>query len=156
MYYRLHPDITHNNYAMKFYLLTSLIITTFTYCKAQTSDEQAVKVAMDKQVREWNNGDIPAFMETYAKTDSLMFIGSKGITYGWDSTLARYKRNYPDKATMGKLTFELKEMKQLSDKYYYVVGKFILERASGNLSGHFDLLFEKINGQWLIIADHTS
>ena len=40
-----------------------------------------------------------------------MFIGSKGITYGWDSTLARYKRNYPDKATMGKLTFELKDNK---------------------------------------------
>ena len=141
---------------MKLYLLGSLLVVTFTYCKAQTSGEQAIRAVMDKQVREWNNGNIPAFMETYAKTDSLMFIGSKGITYGWDSTLERYKRNYPDKATMGKLTFELKEMKQLSEKYYYVVGKFILDRASGAVSGHFDLLFEKINGEWLIIADHTS
>src|SRR4051794_19780425 len=141
---------------MKIYLLISLSILTITYCKAQASDEQAVRAAMDKQVEEWNNGNIPAFMETYTKSDSLMFIGSKGITYGWDSTLARYKRNYPDKETMGKLRFELKEMKQLSDKYYFVVGKFILDRVSGNLSGHFDLLFEKINGHWLIIADHTS
>ncbi len=141
---------------MKYYLFTVVLITTFIYCHAQSADEQAIRAVMDKQVMEWNNGDIPAFMETYAKTDSLMFIGSKGITYGWDSTLARYKRNYPDKATMGKLSFELKVMKQLSDRYYYVVGKFILEREKGNVSGHFDLLFEKINGKWLIIADHTS
>src|SRR6059058_1164201 len=119
---------------MKFYLLTTLLIITFTCCKAQGADEQAIRAVMDKQVREWNNGNIPAFMETYAKTDSLMFIGSKGITYGWDSTLARYKRNYPDKAAMGKLSFELKEMKQLSEMYYYVVGKFILEREKGNVS----------------------
>lgn len=141
---------------MKLYLFTTLLFITCTYCKAQTTDEQAVKAVMDTQVKEWNSGNIPAFMETYAKTDSLMFIGSKGITYGWDSTLARYQRNYPDKATMGTLTFELKELKRLSDKYYYVVGKFILEREKGNLSGHFDLLFEKINGKWKIIADHTS
>src|SRR3954464_6514335 len=115
---------------MKFNLLTTLLIITFTCCKAQSADEQAIRAAMDKQVKEWNNGNIPAFMETYVKSDSLMFIGSKGITYGWDSTLARYKRNYPDKETMGKLRFEIKEMKQLSEKYFYVVGKFILDRAS--------------------------
>src|SRR4051794_19121125 len=108
---------------MKYKLLTILFIATLTYCKAQSADEQAVRAAMDKQVREWNNGNIPVFMETYAKTDSLMFIGSK-----WDSTLARYKRTYPDKATMGTLTFELKDLKQLSERYYYVVGKFSLER----------------------------
>src|SRR3954468_22208781 len=141
---------------MKYYLFTAALVTIFIYCNAQSTDEQAIRAVMDKQVREWNNGNIPAFMETYAKTDSLMFIGSKGITYGWDSTLARYKRNYPDKAAMGKLSFELKEMKQLSERYYYVVGKFILEREKGNVSGHFDLLFEKIRGKWLIIADHTS
>jgi ketosteroid isomerase-like protein len=141
---------------MKFYLLTIILITAYACSKARSTDEQAIRAVINKQIREWNNGNIPAFMETYAKTDSLMFIGSKGITYGWDSTLAKYQRNYPDKAAMGKLTFELKEVKQLSEKYYYVVGKFNLEREKGNVSGHFDLLFEKINGQWFIIADHTS
>jgi len=141
---------------MKYYLFTVIFITIFIYCSAQNTDGQAIRSVMDKQVREWNKGNIPAFMVTYAKTDSLMFIGIKGITYGWDSTLARYKRTYPDKATMGKLAFELKEIKQLSEKYCYVVGKFMLEREKGNVSGYFDLLFEKINGRWLIIADHTS
>ena len=111
---------------------------------------------MNQQVTAWNDGDIESFMQTYLKNDSIMFIGSKGITYGWDSTLAHYKRGYPDKAAMGKLSFELKELKPLSPEYYFVVGKFILERTSSNVSGHFDLLFKKVNGKWYIISDHTS
>ena len=138
------------------YLLILLMLCFCVICKAQSADEQAVRAVMYQQVTAWNNGDIESFMQTYLKSDSIMFIGSKGITYGWDSTLAHYKRGYPDKAAMGKLTFELKELKPLSPEYYFVVGKFILERDKGNLSGHFDLLFRKVNGKWYIINDHTS
>ena len=140
---------------MKHILL--LIFVFISFCAAaQNTDEQAIKAVMNKQAADWSNGDVNGFMQTYLKSDSLMFIGSKGITYGWDSTLAHYKKNYPDKTAMGKLSFELKEMKPLSDQYYFVVGKFLLERESGNLSGYFDLLFKKIGGKWYIISDHTS
>ena len=100
-------------------------------CHAQSADEQAIRAAMDQQAKDWNSGNIEAFMETYLKSDSIMFIGHNGITYGWDSTLAHYKRGYPNKAAMGTLSFELKEFKQLSPEYYFVVGKFILEREIG-------------------------
>lgn len=125
-------------------------------CKAQSADEQTIRDVMNQQITAWNNGDIEGFMQTYLKSDSIMFIGSRGITYGWDSTLASYKRAYPDKAEMGKLTVELKELKSLCNDYYFVVGKFILEGARGKASGHFDLLFRKVNGKWYIISDHTS
>jgi ketosteroid isomerase-like protein len=136
--------------------IAALLICSVLFCKAQTTNETAIRTVMNQQTTAWNNGDIDAFMQTYLKSDSLMFIGSKGITYGWDSTLAHYKKGYPDKAAMGKLSFELKELQPLSPEYYFVVGKFILERSSGNLSGHFDLLFKKVNGRWYIICDHTS
>jgi len=137
-------------------LFTVFLICFCVICKAQSADEQAIRTVMDKQAADWSNGDIDAFMQSYLKSDSIMFIGHNGITYGWDSTLTHYKRGYPDKAAMGKLTFELKELKPLSPEYYFVVGKFILERRSGNVSGHFDLLFRKVNGKWYIISDHTS
>lgn len=138
------------------YLLTVLLILFCAICHAQSSDEQAIRAVMNEQITAWNSGDIESFMQTYLKSDSIMFIGSKGITYGWDSTLAHYKKGYPDKAAMGRLTFELKELKPLSPEYYFVVGKFTLEREMGNASGHFDLLFKKVNGKWYIISDHTS
>ena len=120
------------------------------------SDEQRVRDVLTAQVVAWNGGDINAFMQGYAKTDSIMFIGSKSVTYGWDSTLAHYKKSYQNKVAMGVLSFDLIKVKQLSPDYFFVVGKFTLIRDRDTPTGHFDLLFQKIDGKWLIVSDHTS
>ncbi len=85
-----------------------------------------------------------------------MFIGKSGVTYGWNNTLKNYQRGYPDTAAMGKLKFTLIRLEKLSRKKYHVVGKWQLFRTAGNLQGHFTLLMRKINGQWKIVADHSS
>jgi hypothetical protein len=85
----------------------------------------------------------------------VLFIGSK-ITSGWDSTLVRYKRSYPDKAAMGKLRFEILRMDFISADSYLVTGKYFLTREKDNPSGIFTLLFKKKKGSWVIVYDHTS
>ena len=119
-------------------------------------DSSAIKDVMNKQVEAWNNGDIDMFMQTYWKSDSLMFIGSSAPTYSWQTTLEHYKKNYPDTAAMGKLAFNLITLKQLSPEYYFVIGEWHLTRTEGNIGGYFTLLFKKINGNWVIVVDHTS
>ena len=57
---------------------------------------------------------------------------------------------------MGKLSFDIIRIEKLSKNYYYVVGKWMLKRSIGDLSGHYDLLLKKIKGQWRIVADHSS
>ena len=47
---------------------------------------------------------------------------------------------------MGKLSFDIILIKELSPEYYYVVGKWMLNRSIGDLNGHYNLLFRKING----------
>ncbi|MBS1607391.1 MAG: DUF4440 domain-containing protein, partial [Bacteroidetes bacterium] len=111
---------------------------------------------MTKQTESWNKGDLESFMQTYWHSDSLMFIGKNGIKWGWQTTLDNYKKGYPDTAAMGKLDFNILVVKKLSGEYYYVVGKWHLQRTIGDLGGHYDLLFRKIKGKWLIIADHSS
>jgi ketosteroid isomerase-like protein len=110
---------------------------------------------MKRQEAAWNNGDIGGFMKYYWKSDSLKFIGKSGITYGWQKTLDNYKKNYPDKAAMGKLTFEIKSAEQLSDQSVYIIGSWNLERERP-VGGYFTLLWKKIKGEWVIVADHTS
>ncbi|HEY2727693.1 MAG TPA: DUF4440 domain-containing protein, partial [Parafilimonas sp.] len=61
-----------------------------------------------------------------------------------------------DTAAMGKLSFNLLQLKQLSSEYYFVMGGWNLKRTAGDVGGYFTLLFKKINGKWLIIVDHTS
>ena len=94
-------------------------------------------------------------MKGYWKSDSIYFIGSK-ITAGWDSTLVRYKKSYPDAAAMGKLRFEILMMDFVSADACLVTGKYFLTREKDNPSGIFTLLFRKKNGAWLIVYDHTS
>ena len=55
-----------------------------------------------------------------------------------------------------KLTFTLIQVKQLSPEYFHVTGKYYLTRTIGDASGHFTLMFRKINGKWVIISDHSS
>jgi len=78
------------------------------------------------------------------------------VNRGWQKTLENYKRSYPDTTSMGKLSFDIILVKPLSKKYYYVVGKWMLKRSIGDLSGYYNLLFKKVNGEWVIIADHSS
>ena len=120
--------------------------------KAETNN---VKETMRIQEEAWNKGDIKGFMNYYWNNDSLKFIGSKGITYGWQKTLDNYIKGYPTKEEMGILTFTILECTQLSETAVYVIGKWELkkEKAAG---GHFTLLWKKIDGKWVIVSDHTS
>ena len=111
---------------------------------------------MAQQTADWNKGDVNSFMNSYWQSDSLMFVGKSGITYGWQKTLDNYIKNYPDTASMGKLDFTLLEVKRLSADYYFVVGKWHLKRSIGDIGGSFTLIFRKIKSQWLIVADHSS
>ena len=140
---------------MRSVFISLFIIISFSVF-SQTKDETEVRNVLAKQNAAWNRGDVDAFMVGYWENDSLMFIGKSGVTYGYKNTLANYKKNYPDTAAMGKLTFTLIQVKQLSPEYFHVTGKYYLTRTIGDASGHFTLLFRKINGKWLIISDHSS
>lgn len=116
-----------------------------------------VEKILFRQAKDWNTGKIESFMNGYWESDQLMFIGSKGVTRGWAQTLANYKKSYPDTATMGKLSFDVISNEKLGKKAIMMVGKFMLNRdEKENLSGHFILIWKKIKGNWVIIADHTS
>lgn len=140
---------------MKWFLLIVLVGTT-QIAGAQTGDEKIIRDLLERQTRDWNRGDIDAFMHGYWESDSLMFVGKNGATYGYQKTLSNYKKNYPDTAAMGKLRFHILEVRRLSPNHYFVLGKWMLTRSIGDLSGHYTLLLKKIKGKWTIIADHSS
>lgn len=141
---------------MKIRILFLLVFSFPLILFAQNRDEQAIRHVLKEQVKNWNTGNIEQYMQGYWKSDSLMFIGKRGVVYGWKTTLENYKKSYPDQASMGKLDFILINLKSLSKEYYWVLGKWRLRRSTGNLQGNFTLLFHKLNGTWKIVADHSS
>ena len=140
---------------MKF-LLTLLATVTLLISSAQNKDEQAIRSILAEQTIQWNKGNIESFMKGYWKSDSLLFVGKNGPKYGYQTTLENYKKNYPDTVIMGKLNYDILRVQPLSATTYFVLGKFMLIRSIGNVSGYYTLLFRKIKGQWVIVADHSS
>lgn len=135
--------------------LTVILFINLTAIAQQSKDVKLVLEHIQTQQKAWSNGDITDFMNYYWKDDNLKFIGSKGITYGWQKTLDNYKKSYPNKEAMGELTFTIVEATQLSKSSIYVIGKWELKKDKP-VGGYFTLLWKKINKQWVIVADHTS
>ena len=140
----------------RIFILFTFLIFSSANVQAQNKAKEQVKKTLIQQSVDWNNGDIEAFMQCYWKSEELQFIGSSGLIKGWQATLDRYKTSYPDRETMGQLTFDILEVKQLSRKSMILTGRFTLERKNDRPTGLFLLAWQKIKGEWLIVADHTS
>ena len=135
-------------------LACSLLVTSSIF--AQTTDETTIRDLLQKQQEDWNRGNIEAFMQGYWQSDSLMFIGSSGVTYGFKNTWERYKKNYDSRDKMGELKFDLLHVNRLANDVYMVVGKWHLKRTVGDVGGIYTLILRKIGGKWVITSDHTS
>jgi ketosteroid isomerase-like protein len=125
---------------------------------ATSNDEQAqsIRTVLSAQQTAWNRGDIPAFLEGYWNSPELTFAGSDGIVRGYDGLLARYRKSYPDKQTMGQLDFSGVEIRSLGPSAALVLGQWHLKRQAGDVGGVFSLVFQRFPDGWRIIHDHTS
>ncbi len=114
-----------------------------------------INFVLEKQVKDWNRGDISAFMQGYWKSEHLSFSSSGNVTRGWQQTLENYHKRYADRQAMGHLAFSDLEMASLGPDDFLVLGSWRLTREEP-IGGAFTLIFRRINKQWRIVHDHTS
>jgi hypothetical protein len=110
------------------------------------------------QERAWNEGNLDAFTSGYKDSPDTLFISS-AVSRGFEAMVASYKKNYPDKAAMGTLSFSNLEPHLLDERFAVLTGHFQLERskkAGGSAEGIFSLVLEKTGDGWKIILDHTT
>ena len=141
-------------------ILTSLFLSalSITIVQGQTKIQapgmpESAVLTMVSQQEAWNTGDIDTFMIGYWESDSLQFIGGGGVTSGYEATLERYKKSYPDVASMGHLTFSNRSWTPLGRKTALLIGSW---RLNEDVGGMYSLVWRKIKGKWCIIADHSS
>ncbi|MEZ0541746.1 DUF4440 domain-containing protein [Fibrella sp. Tmos10] len=142
-----------------FLLVLSVVATSnmATSYAQTTADRQTILGLLKRQTDDWNAGRVTDFMNGYWPSDSLTFVGKAGITYGYDATLANYKKRYPDRDSMGTLVFTILTLDFPGRNVAYVIGKWHLTRPKiGDAGGHFTLLWEKKKGRWVITSDHSS
>ncbi len=139
-----------------FVFICFVTINTGAQNKINEKEKNEISALLQKQIAAWNEGDLEKFMQTYWKSDKLVFIGKRGPNYGWQATLDNYKKGYPDKKAMGKLDFKIFDISKIDRKTVFVIGRFELTRDIGDVAGHFTLVIQKFGKDWFIISDHSS
>ena len=120
------------------------------------SNKNEIISILKEQEKFWNRGDIDGFMQGYVKSDYLVFNGSSGPFYGWDSVKDRYLKTYPSKEKMGTLNFKIHNISLITSSVAQLIGQFFLSYPKSEVSGYFTLILIKSKGEWLILSDHTS
>jgi ketosteroid isomerase-like protein len=144
---------------MHIFVLVAITVFSACECRHAVNSGEAktdILAVIQQQERGWNAGSIEQYMNGYARSDSVRFASGGNVTYGWRTTLERYKRGYPDKASMGTLAFTNIDIKMLSDTSALVFGTWKLKRVQDEPWGLFTLIFHRTNDGWRIMHDHTS
>ena len=138
--------------------LLFFLVINITYGQSilSESDKNEIISVLKQQEDFWNSGDIGGFMQGYVKSDYLVFNGSSGPFYGWNSVKDRYIKTYPSKEKMGTLNFKIHNISLISSNVAQLLGQFFLSYPKSAVSGHFTLILLKSKGEWLILSDHTS
>jgi hypothetical protein len=72
--------------------LITFISIHIAFSQGPNKDEVAIRQTLNRQVKDWNTGNVDDFMKGYWKSDSLLFIGKNGPKYGYNTTLENYKK----------------------------------------------------------------
>jgi ketosteroid isomerase-like protein len=131
--------------------------TTSPLHTATRQELDVIKVLLAQEAA-WNHGDIDSFAKAYKDSPDTLFI-SHLVNRGFAGLVEQYKRDYPNKAVMGTLSFSQLEVHGLDDKFAVCIGKYELDRGKkegGHAEGLFSLVLEKTDQGWKIIVDHTT
>lgn len=139
---------------MRFSALLPLLALLACGPTTTTPDRLAIEEVLQRQRSDWNAGDLLGFMDGYS--DSVCFLSKKGRTCGKAQVTAQYIRSYPDSNAMGKLRFDDLEILPDGD-HAWCTGRWELVRGTkgDTLGGGFSLYWQRENGDWKILRDHT-
>lgn len=115
---------------------------------------EEIQTILGQQRESWNEGNIEGFMEYYWKSENFTFQSGNNRLHGWESLLSRYKEGYSGEKR-GTLEFTDIDIKVLSRKFAYVLGRWKLMFKDSSKEGLFTIIFQKMPEGWRIIHDHS-
>ena len=135
-----------------------LMLLALGACEPKVPDtaEMDIKALLAQQAKSWNQGDIPGFMAAYENSDHLIFTSGSKVRTGFNETLERYQASYGKGGVMGRLGFEVLDIRVMPPSSAVVLGSWKLTETPKSGEGIFTLVLVHANNEWKIIHDHTS
>ncbi len=86
-----------------------------THKTSRASPIRAVRDVLERQVADWNKGDLDAFLDGYWNSPKVVFQSGGNRFDGWEALRQRYRRRYQDEGrAMGQLEFSGLEIEPLA------------------------------------------
>jgi len=119
---------------------------------------EAVRAVLERQVIDWNKGDLDAFLDGYWKSPKVVFQSGGQRFRGWEAMRDRYRNRYQGTGReMGRLEFSELELETLGPEAALARGRWRLVMSDGTKpAGLFTVIFRKLPEGWKITHDHTS
>jgi uncharacterized protein (TIGR02246 family) len=112
---------------------------------------------LDRAARDWNRGDLDAFVSDYARESTTTFVDGRRARHGYDFIRNNYAPRFAPGARRDSLHFEEVEVRSLSPTLALVTARYILQRGGVvSASGPFTLVMERRAEGWKILHDHSS
>jgi ketosteroid isomerase-like protein len=144
--------------------LTLLIIGAITVSPAgpeptPLDPASEIKAMLDQQEKDWNAGNLDAFLTGYWDSPKVVFQSGGDRNVGFEAMRDRYRKRYQAEGrSMGRVTFSEVEIEPLAADAAFVRGRWGLIMPDGKTPGGlFTLIVRKLPGAgWKIVHDHTS
>jgi beta-aspartyl-peptidase (threonine type) len=119
---------------------------------------RAVRAVLDRQVADWNRGDLDGFLAGYWNSPKVVFQSGGQRYDGWAAMRERYRRRYQAEGrAMGRLAFSGLDIEPLGPEAVLARGRWQLTMPDGTTPGGlFTVIFRKLPEGWKIVHDHTS
>ncbi len=139
-------------------LALTLIASRSPRAEGPDAEVAAIKAVLDQQERDWNKGDLDAFLEGYWHSPGVVFLSGGDRHDGFDAMRDRYRKRYKAEGkAMGQVAFSGVEIQILGPDAAFVRGRWGLTMPDGKKpNGLFTLIFRKFPEGWKIVHDHTS
>jgi beta-aspartyl-peptidase (threonine type) len=126
--------------------------------RQEESVGHSVRAVLDRQVADWNKGDLDGFLAGYWNSPKVVFQSGGRRLDGWEAMRERYRQRYrAEGRAMGRLAFSGLDVEALGPDAAMARGRWQLTMPDGSTPGGlFTVIFRKLPEGWKIVHDHTS
>jgi beta-aspartyl-peptidase (threonine type) len=145
---------------MRHILVLSIVVCALPAMATAADDapERGVRELLETQQKDWNRGDLDAFLNGYWNSPKVVFFSGAERREGWETLRDRFHKRYREGgAAMGRLQFSNVEVEALAADRVFARGAWRLTMPDGSSPhGLFTLIVRKQPEGWRIVHDHTS
>ena len=121
-----------------------------------SDDFQSIRAVFESGCAAWNRGDVDGYLADYWNSDKVRWVSEGKVHYGFEAIATAFKARFNSPDNMGRLEVTDLDIQLLAENDALVFGAWMLITPAARPHGVFTVHLKKIDGEWLIVSDHSS